>query len=160
MIKDQLRKLKSGIKDPVLDFVFDRLMKLGGPPGRSPFNFEELKLLYEALRSQNLCCIGGQMVTAFEKEFAHTYGLPYAVASTSGTAAIHVALGALDLNPGDEVITAPVTDLGTIIPILYQNAIPVFADIDETFNMDPEDVERKITPETRAIIAVHLFGNP
>ncbi len=88
------------------------------------------------------------------------YGVPHAIASTSGTAAIHVALGALDLNPGDEVITAPITDLGTIIPILYQNAIPVFADIDDTYNMDPADVERKISPYTRAIIAVHLFGNP
>lgn len=128
--------------------------------GRTPFGSEELKLLRWTLISQNLCCIDGQMVSALEREFAFTYGVPYAVASTSGTAAIHVALGALDLNPGDEVITAPITDLGTIIPILYQNAIPVFADIDRTYNMDPADVERKITPQTRAIIVVHLFGNP
>jgi dTDP-4-amino-4,6-dideoxygalactose transaminase len=100
------------------------------------------------------------MIPAFEREFAQAYGVPYAVASTSGTAAIHTALGALDLNPGDEVITAPITDLGTVVPILYQNCIPVFADIDETYNMDPFDVERKITPRTRAIISVHLFGNP
>jgi len=100
------------------------------------------------------------MVPALERDFATAYGVPYAVASTSGTAAIHVALGALDLNPGDEVITAPITDLGTIIPILYQNAIPVFADVDDTYNMDPVDVERKITLDTRAIIVVHLFGNP
>ena len=64
------------------------------------------------------------------------------------------------MNPGDEVITAPITDLGTVIPILYQNAIPVFADIDDTYNMDPADVEQKISPRTRAIIVVHLFGNP
>lgn len=100
------------------------------------------------------------MVPALEREFAVAYDVLYAVASTSGTAAIHVALGALDLNPADEVITAPITDLGTIIPILYQNAIPVFADIDDTYNMDPADVERKITPRTRAILVVHLFGNP
>src|SRR6185436_12782879 len=122
--------------------------------------WEELRLIREALLSQNLCCIGGQMVTSLEREFASAYDAPYGVASTSGTAAIHVALGALDLNPGDEVITAPITDLGTIIPILSQNAIPVFADIDDTYNMDPADVERKITSRTRAIIVVHLFGNP
>jgi hypothetical protein len=86
--------------------------------------------------------------------------VPYAVASTSGTAAIHIALGALDLNPGDEVITAPITDMGTIIPIISQGLIPVFADVDQTLNMDPASVEARITPRTKAILAVHLFGNP
>jgi dTDP-4-amino-4,6-dideoxygalactose transaminase/predicted dehydrogenase len=120
----------------------------------------ELKLLREALVSQNLCCIDGQMVTAFERKFAFAYGVPYGVASTSGTAAIHVALGALDLNPGDEVITAPITDMGTVIPIISQGAIPVFADVDHTLNMDPASVEQRITSRTKAIIIVHLFGNP
>lgn len=128
--------------------------------GRKPYGSEELNLIAKALISQNLFSIGGKMISKLEQEFAQTYDVPYAVASTSGTAAIHVALGALDLSPGDEVITAPVTDMGTIAPILLQNTIPVFADIDETYNMDPEDVERKITSRTRAIIAVHLFGNP
>ena len=58
------------------------------------------------------------------------------------------------------MITAPITDLGTIIPIIQQNAIPVFADIDASYNMDPKDVARKVTPRTKAIVAVHLFGNP
>lgn len=161
MIKNQLAAFKRRIKRQIADAIFDRMM--GSAPegqGRHPFGADELKLLRQALVSQNLCCIGGQMVSSFEKEFAYVYGVPYGVASTSGTAAIHVALGALDLNPGDEIITAPITDLGTIIPILYQNCIPVFADIDDTYNMDPVDVERKITPRTRAIILVHLFGNP
>jgi len=71
------------------------------------------------------------------------------------------ALGMIDLDPGDEVITGPITDFGTIIPILYQNAIPVFADVDpDTFGMDPEDLERKITKKTKAVMPVHLFGNP
>src|SRR5262245_64375438 len=153
--------LKSTIKESILDFLIRLLARTPkGGSQRAPFGPEELKLLRQALLSQNLCCIGGQMVPALEREFASAYGVPYGVASTSGTAAIHVALGALDLNPGDEVITAPITDLGTIIPILYQNAIPVFADIDDSYNMDPIDVERKISPRTRAIIAVHLFGNP
>src|SRR5215467_208652 len=158
---DVLTRLRQKIKEPVLDFIFQALVRPGGQLGqRAPFGGEELKLLREAIASQNLCCIGGRMVSALEREFASAYGVPYGVASTSGTAAIHVALGALDLNPGDEVVTAPITDLGTIIPILYQNAIPVFADIDDTYNMDPADIERKITSRTRAIIVVHLFGNP
>jgi dTDP-4-amino-4,6-dideoxygalactose transaminase/predicted dehydrogenase len=135
-------------------------MSTSQPGGRAPFGVDELKLVRAALLSQNLCCIDGQMVSQFERRFAFEYGVPYGVASTSGTAAIHVALGALDLNPGDEVITAPITDMGTIIPILSQGAIPVFADIDNTMNMDPASVEARITPRTKAIVAVHLFGNP
>src|SRR5262249_43116775 len=138
MIKNQLAAFKRRIKKQIADAIFDRMMGSASEgQGRHPFGVEELKLLRQALVSQNLCCIGGQMVSSFEKEFAYTYGVPYGVASTSGTAAIHVALGALDLNPGDEVITAPITDLGTIIPILYQNCIPVFADIDDTYDIDP-----------------------
>ncbi len=161
MIKTVFTKLQRQLRQRATAFVFDSLMaQAKGGNGRTPFGSEELRLLRQALLSQNLCCIGGTMVTALEKEFSAAYGIPYAIASTSGTAAIHVALGALDLNPGDEVITAPITDLGTIIPILYQNAIPVFADIDDTYTMDPADVERKISPRTRAILLVHLFGNP
>lgn len=159
MIRKFLSSAKSDIRQRLLDAMCKRLMA-GGPGGRAPFDFEELKMVRAALVSQHLCCIDGQMVTQFERQFAFAYGVPYAVASTSGTAAIHIALGALDLNPGDEVITAPITDMGTIIPILSQGAIPVFADVDRTFNMDPASVETCITPRTKAIIAVHLFGNP
>jgi len=161
MLKAKFTALKSKIREEAVNALFDRLMRAGQERhGRKPFDANELKLIRQALNSQNLCCIDGQMVSSFEKEFANLYGVPYGVASTSGTAAIHVALGALDLNPGDEVITAPITDMGTVIPILYQNCIPVFADIDDSYNMDPADVERKITPRTRAIVLVHLFGNP
>ncbi len=159
MIKATLRRAGSQFRQAALDAMCKRLMA-GSSGGREPFDFRELKMLREALLSQNLCCIDGHMVREFEKRFAFAYGVPYGVASTSGTAAIHVALGALDLNPGDEVITAPITDMGTIIPIISQGAIPVFADIDPTFNMDPASVEKRITPRTKAIIAVHLFGNP
>jgi len=159
MIKTVLRSARTQIRQAGLDAMCKVLM--GTPSGgRAPFGFEELKMIREALISQNLCCIDGSMVPAFERRFAFSYGVPYGVASTSGTAAIHVALGALDLNPGDEVITAPITDMGTIIPILSQGAIPVFADIDDTLNMDPQSVEKCITVRTKAIIVVHLFGNP
>src|SRR6266542_3206537 len=138
MIRNLISNLRNKAKEPVLDFLCQCLVRSHEELGRrAPFGWEELRLLREAVASQNLCCIGGSMVPALEQEFAEAYGSPYAVASPSGTAAIHVALGALDLNPGDEVITAPITDLGTIIPILYQGAIPVFADIDDSYNMDP-----------------------
>lgn len=129
-------------------------------PARTPFGDEEIRLVTKALRSQNLFRWGGELTPLFESRFAEAYGAKHAVGSTSGTAALHVAIGAVNPEPGDEIITSAITDLGTIIPILYQNAVPVFADTDpETLTVDPEDVERLITPRTRAIIAIHLFGN-
>jgi dTDP-4-amino-4,6-dideoxygalactose transaminase len=80
---------------------------------------------------------------------------------SSGTAALHIAAAAAGIGPGDEVITSPVTDIGTVIGVLYQQAVPVFADlVRDTYNLDPDDVARRVTPRTRAIIAVHLAGNP
>lgn len=129
-------------------------------PARTPFGEAEIRLVTRALRSQNLFRWGGELTPLFENRFAETYGVKHAVGSTSGTAALHVAIGAINPEPGDEVITSAITDLGTIIPILYQNAVPVFADTDpETLTVDPDDVERLITSRTRAIIAIHLFGN-
>lgn len=128
-------------------------------PRRTPFGEEEVALVTEAIWSQNLFGLGGSKVSALEKQFAELYGVRHAVASTSGTAAIHVAVGTINPNPGDEIITAPITDGGSIVPIVYQGCIPIFADIDESYNMDPADVERKITARTAAIMVVHLFGN-
>jgi perosamine synthetase len=80
---------------------------------------------------------------------------------SSGTAAIHIAVAAAGIGLGDEVITSPITDIGTVIGVLYQQAVPVFADLGAgTYNLDPADVERRITPRTKAIIPVHLAGNP
>jgi dTDP-4-amino-4,6-dideoxygalactose transaminase len=126
---------------------------------RTPFGDKEVELVTEAIRSQNLFGLGGEKVTAFEKKFAEMYGVKYAVASTSGTAAIHIAIGGINPNPGDEIISAPITDGGAIVPVLYQNGIPIFADIDNTYNMDPAEVERNITKRTKAIVTVHIFGN-
>ncbi len=128
-------------------------------PPRTPFGEEEISLVTEAIRSQNLFGLGGVRVNTLQKEFAQFYGVKHAVASTSGTAAIHIAIGTINPNPGDEIITAPITDGGTIVPIVYQNCIPIFADIDDSYNMDPSDIERKITDRTAAILVVHLFGN-
>ncbi|MGI6538519.1 MAG: DegT/DnrJ/EryC1/StrS family aminotransferase [Caldicoprobacterales bacterium] len=125
------------------------------------FGDEELQQLKEALEQNTLFYWSGSKTKELCKKFADMYNVKYCVTTSSGTAAIHVALGALGVTEGDEVITTPVTDMGTVIGILYQNAIPVFADLDpHTYNMDPKSLEEKITDKTKAIIVVHLAGNP
>ncbi len=121
---------------------------------------EELELVTEVIKSGHLNYINGPKIAQFEKEFAEKYNVKYSATCSSGTASLHGAVLALDLNPGDEVIVAPITDMGTIIPILLQNLVPVFADVDpDTHNVDPKSIEGKITPKTRAIIVVHMFGH-
>ncbi|HID11422.1 MAG TPA: DegT/DnrJ/EryC1/StrS family aminotransferase [Candidatus Latescibacteria bacterium] len=129
-------------------------------PSRKLYGGEELWELAEALRGQTLFRYTGFKVRAFEEAFARYFGAKYACASTSGTAAIHTAIAMVNPDPGDEIITSPITDMGTVAPILYQNAIPVFADVGDDYNLDPESVEANVTERTRAIIVVHLFGNP
>jgi perosamine synthetase len=123
------------------------------------FGTEEEQLVIEALRSGCLSRTGGSMAKRLEQEFAAMLDLPFAIACSSGTAAVHLCVSALHLEPGDEIIVPPITDIGTILPILWQNAVPVFADVEPlTMTLDPNDVSRKITHKTRAIIAVHLAG--
>lgn len=130
-------------------------------PERRPFGPADAQQVLEALDQQTLFYPSGRKVYEFENKFAGLYGVTHAVTSTSGTAAIHVALGALDPEPGDEIITTPISDMGTVAPIVLQNCVPVFADVNPlTFNLDPDDVERKITSRTRAIIVVHCWGQP
>ena len=125
------------------------------------FGKEELAYLEEALNQNTLFYWFGNMTKRFCKKFADMYGAEHCVATSSGTSAIHVALGACGVGPGDEVITAPITDMGSVIGILFQNAIPVFADLDpHTYNMTAESIEAKITDRTKAIVVVHLAGNP
>jgi dTDP-4-amino-4,6-dideoxygalactose transaminase len=125
------------------------------------FGAEELALLREVIESGTLNCTKGTQVKAFERAFADRLGVAHARAVTSGTAAVHTAIAAIDPEPGDEIITTSVTDMGAIAPILYQQAIPIFADVDPvSLNVTPESVAARITPRTRAIIATHLFGNP
>lgn len=145
-----------------------RLAIHGGPkvrarpfPDRTPFGQREEELLIDAVRSQNLFGKSGRFVKDFERAFADFYGVRYAQSSTGGSAAVHLAVGAVNPEPGDEIITAPVTDPGSVMPILQQNAVPVFADVDpRTLNMTPESIEAVITGRTRAIVLVHLFGRP
>jgi perosamine synthetase len=99
------------------------------------------------------------MNNRFETKFAETIGAKYAITFNSGTSTLHAALAAAEVGPGDEVITTPLTVISNAYVVLARNAIPVFADVDkETFNIDPDDIERKITTKTKAIMPVSLFG--
>lgn len=146
----------------------EQLALYGGPLTKTtPFNTgkrfgeEEAAHLLEALEQNTLFYHFGAKVKHFLSDFNAMYGSEYSVAASSGTAALHVALGAAGVTVGDEVITSPITDQGTLIGILYQNAIPVFADLEpDTYNLDPKSVEERITSRTKAIIVVHLAGNP
>lgn len=105
--------------------------------------------------------IGGKFTERFEKEIADYCGVKYAVGVNSGTDALNLSLWALDINPGDEVITSPFTFFATAEVIMLRGAKPVFTDIEtSTFNIDPGQIESKITKKTRAILPVHLFGRP
>jgi perosamine synthetase len=100
-------------------------------------------------------------VRALEHEFAKYCGAKYALATNSGTAALHVALAAAQVGPGDEVITPAFSFVATAMAILHQNAIPVFVDIEpRTFGMDPAKIEAAITPRTKALMPVHMHGMP
>src|SRR5262249_42144375 len=101
----------------------------------------------------------GPKVSRFEKDFAAYKGVPQAVALNSCTAALHLALLALDLKPGDEIVTTPMTFCATVNSILHAGGTPVLADVDpRTMNIDPEQVRRKMGPRVRAILPVHFAG--
>lgn len=119
----------------------------------------EKKAVMEVLDSGMLA--QGSRTAAFESAFANYCGAQYAIATTSGTSALHTALYAMGIRAGDEVITTPFTFVATANAAVMQGARPVFADIlPDTFNIDPDDIARKITPKTKAIIPVNLFGQP
>ena len=120
---------------------------------------EEKKAVMEVLSSGML--IQGSKVEEFEQKFAKFIGVKYAITTSSGTTALHLALLASGIKGGDEVITTPFTFISTANSILFCKAKPVFVDIDErTFNIDPGKIEEKITEKTKAILPVHLYGQP
>lgn len=126
-----------------------------------PISEDDLDTLRQLGRDGNFSRYTSDVTFELERELADFFGVRQAATCSSGTAAIHGALIALDLPVGSEVITTPVTDVGVVLPIIYQNLVPVFADLDPTtYNLDPKSVEASITPNTSAIIAVHLAGNP
>lgn len=128
--------------------------------GRS-LGAEELRLLERVIDSGTLFAPKGNAVRQLEEEFAAWAEVDHAIAVSSGTAAVHAAVAALDPEPGDEIITTSITDIGALTPILYQGAIPVFADVDpRSGNVTPRTVADRISDRTRAIVVTHLFGNP
>jgi len=120
---------------------------------------EDVKAVAETIRRTQLS--QGPKVEEFERAFAKYLGVKYAVAVFNCTVALHVALAALGIGQGDEIIVPPFTFIATANAVVYQNAKPVFADIDsKTYNIDPNQVKKAITSKTKAIIPVHYGGHP
>jgi dTDP-4-amino-4,6-dideoxygalactose transaminase len=153
----------------------DRLAIEGGPPVRTQplgtrnwgpqyYDDQERQQLSDVLEGRNPFRWNNppakSKVATFEREVAARMRTEYALAVTSGTAALHVAMAALEVGPGDEVILPAWTWYSCYNTIIQAGALPVFAEIDESFNIDPADIEHRITPHTKAIMAVHLQGNP
>lgn len=129
------------------------------PYGHQSIDEEDIKAVVDVLRSDYLTT--GPSIEKFEKTVAEYVGAKYAVAVSNGTAALHIACLAAGIKEGDEVITTPITFAASANCVLYCGGTPVFADIDPiTYNISPEDIERKITPRTKAIIPVHFAGQP
>lgn len=121
----------------------------------------ELQQLGEAVKQDSLYYWKNKQTALLTERVQKFYPHQFIQPCSSGSAALHIAVAAAGIAPGDEVITSGITDIGTVIGVLFQNAVPVFADLEPfTACLDPVEVERKITPKTRAIIAVHLAGNP
>jgi dTDP-4-amino-4,6-dideoxygalactose transaminase len=136
-------------------------------PGLDLIGDDEIAEVTEVLRTHHLSRFGrdddptfGAKVRRFEAEVAGLAGVGYALATNSGTSALWLALIGLGIGPGDEVIVPGFTYVASISAIVYARALPVLAEIDQTFDLDPSDVEAKIGPRTRAIIVVHMLGNP
>lgn len=129
------------------------------PYGRQDIDENDIRQVIKVLRSDWIT--QGPMIAEFEKALCVHTGAKYAVAVSSGTAALHIAALASGLKKGDEAITSPVTFVASANCILYAGARPVFADIDEdTVNIDPEEISRKVNRKTKAIIPVHFSGQP
>jgi dTDP-4-amino-4,6-dideoxygalactose transaminase len=121
----------------------------------------ELVALRAVIESGTLTSTKGSYVKALEASFASLLGIPYAIACASGTAAVHTAVAAVDPEPGDEIVTTPITDMGALAPIVYQAAVPVFADVDPVSgNVTAETIRAASGDRTRAIVVTHLFGRP
>ncbi len=129
------------------------------PYGRHEVDEADIQAVVEVLRGDWLT--NGPAVAGFEEGFAERVGASFAVALSSGTAALHAAAHVAGIQPGDEVITSPLTFLASANCLLYCGATPVFADIDpDTLNLDPRSIEEKLSPRTKAVLPVHFAGLP
>jgi len=133
--------------------------KIQIPIAKPDIGEEEIEAVMETMRSGWVT--QGEKVEELEESFAKYCGAKHGVAVNSGTAALHIALAALGIKEGDEIITTPLSCVATTNPIVYLNAKPVFVDVDSTtLNINPALIEKKITQKTKAIVPVHLFGHP
>src|SRR5947209_3792751 len=145
-----------------------RLAFHGGPPVRARpwprwpvFDEREVEALAEVVRSGRWSVHGGTKVNGFAEQFARLHDARFAAPCTNGTQAIEIALRAVGVKAGDEVIVPPYTFIATASAVVQVNAVPVFVDIDpDTYNLDPRHVEAAITERTAAIVAVHVAGCP
>ena len=129
------------------------------PYGRQTIDEDDINAVVDVLKSDYLTT--GPKIAEFEQAVASYTGAKYAVAISNGTSALHAACFAAGIGRGDEVITTPLTFAASANCVLYCGGTPVFADVDPyTYNIDPEDIRKKITDKTKAIIAVHLAGQP
>ncbi len=120
---------------------------------------EEIAAVTKVLQSDRLAL--GPVTVEFETRFAEAIGCKYAVAVNSGTSGLHLAVKALGIGPGDEVITTPFSFIASSNCVLFEGATPVFVDVDpDTFNIDPSLIEAAVTEKTKAILPVHVFGEP
>lgn len=146
----------------------NKIALYGGSPVRSKkdkqeffIGTQEKKAAIAVIRSGILSSFrGGKYVKTFEQNFSSFCGCKFGVATTSGTTALHTAISSIGLNRNDEVLVPAFTFVSSASVILQEGAKPVFVDIDHSFCIDIDDLERKITPKSKAIIVVHLFGNP
>jgi perosamine synthetase len=138
---------------------FKRYNSIGAEEAQAAIEVIESGVLSQFLGAWHEDFYGGPKVREFERQCAEYFGVKHAITVNSWTSGLIAAVGAIGIEPGDEVIVTPWTMSATATAILHWNAIPVFADIDpETFNLDPKSVEANITPYTKAIIAADIFG--
>ncbi|HEC39577.1 hypothetical protein LCGC14_0577380 [marine sediment metagenome] len=129
------------------------------PYGTQWLNEKEINEVVDSLKSSWITT--GPKMRLFEENFKKFKGSKYAVAVNSGTAALHISTSSININPGDEVITTPMTFVASANCVVYRGGTPVLADIkNNTYNIDPDEIRKKITPKTKAIIPVHFAGQP
>ena len=145
--------------EPVIDYCFERYNSLGEEERLAVNQVMEKGVLSQYLGCWHDDFYGGEQVRAFEEDCKNFFGVKHAITVNSWTSGLIAAVGALNLDPGDEIIVSPWTMCASATAILHWNAIPVFADIDPgTFNISPESVRANVSDKTRAIMAVDIFG--
>jgi len=143
-----------------IDRPFRRYNPIGPEEARAAKEVIDGGVLSQFIGAWHEDFLGGRKVRAFERAWERHFGVQHAVSMNSCTSALSAAIGAIGIEPGDEVIVSPWTMSASATAIVHWNAIPVFADIEsDTFNLDPRSVEANITPHTRAIVAVDIFGH-